>query len=73
MKTNLMVVTTWNLKMLVNASNQDLDIQPTIEIKIGPLVDVIPVKKGKHVDGSFFFSSIYSVLLFIISLINGVW
>jgi hypothetical protein len=32
MKTNLIVVTTW--KMLVNASIQDPDLQPTIESKI---------------------------------------
>jgi hypothetical protein len=37
------------------------------------LVDVVPVKKGKYVDGSFSFTSVYSILLFSLLLINGVW
>jgi hypothetical protein len=60
MKTNLTVVTTGHVKMLVNASIQDPYLQPMVESKIGPLVDVVPVKKGKYVDGSFSFASVYS-------------
>jgi hypothetical protein len=73
MKTNLTVVTTGHMKMLVNASIQDPYLQPTVESKTGPLVDVVPVKKGKYVDGSFSFTSVYSVLLFSLLLISGVW
>jgi hypothetical protein len=43
-----------------------------VESKTSPLVDVVSVKKGKYVDGSFSFTSIYSILLFILSLVNGV-
>jgi hypothetical protein len=71
MKTNLTVVTTGH--MLVNASIQDPYLQPTVERRTGPLVDVVPVKKGKYVDGSFSFTSVYSVLLFSLLLISGVW
>ena len=59
MKTNLIVVTRKHVKMLVNASIQDPYLQPTVERKTGPLVDVVPVKKGKYVYGSFFFASVY--------------
>jgi hypothetical protein len=71
MKTNLTVVTTWH--MLANASIQDLDLHPTVERRTCPLVDVVPVKKGRYVDGSFSFASVYSVLLFSLLLINGLW
>jgi hypothetical protein len=72
MKMNLTVVTTGHVKMLVNASIQDPDLQPTVESKTGPLVDVVLVKKGKYVDGSFSFASVYSILLFSLLLISGV-
>jgi hypothetical protein len=72
-KTNLIVVTTGHVNMLVNVSIHDLDIQLMVEIKTGPLVDVVHVKKGKYVDGSFSFASIYSVFLFSLLLISGVW
>jgi hypothetical protein len=71
MKTNLTVVTTGN--MLVNSSIQDPYLQPTVESKIGPLVDGVRVKKRKYVDGSFSFTSVYSILFFGLLLINGVW
>jgi hypothetical protein len=71
MKTNLTVVTTW--RMLANASIQDPDLQSTVEIITGPLVDVVHVKKGRYVDGSFSFTSVYSVLFFSLLLINGLW
>jgi hypothetical protein len=71
MKTNLTVVTTGH--MLANASIQDPDLQPTVESRTGPLVDVVPVKKGRYVDGSFSFASVYSVLLFSLLLISGIW
>jgi hypothetical protein len=72
MKTNLTVVTRGYIKMLVNASIQDLYLQSTVESKTSPLVDGVPNKKGKYVDGSFSFASVYSIILFS-SLINGVW
>jgi hypothetical protein len=71
MKTNLTVVTIGH--MLANASIQDPDIQLTVERRIGPLVDGVPVNKGRYVDGSFSFASIYSILLFILLLISGLW
>jgi hypothetical protein len=37
------------------------------------LVDVVPIKNGKYVDGSFSFTYIYSILLFSLLLISGVW
>jgi hypothetical protein len=43
-----------------------------LKVKQGPLVDVVPVKKGKYVDGSFSFTSVYSFLLFSLLLISGV-
>jgi hypothetical protein len=43
-----------------------------VESKEGPLVDIVPVKKGKYVIGSFFFAFVYSVLLFSLLVINGV-
>jgi hypothetical protein len=45
MNTNLIVVTTGHVKILVNASIQDPNLQPTVERKIGPFVDVVPIKK----------------------------
>ena len=48
-KTNLKFITTEHVKMLVNTSIQDPDLQHTIESKTGPLVDVVLVKKGKYV------------------------
>jgi hypothetical protein len=59
--------------MLANASIQDPDLQPTVERRTCPLVDVVPVKKGRYVDGSFSFTSVYSVLLFSLLLISGIW
>jgi hypothetical protein len=73
MKTNLIVVTIGNMKMLVNASIQDPDLQPPVESKTDPLDDVIPVNKGKYVDGSFSFASVYSNFFFILLLISGIW
>jgi hypothetical protein len=70
MKTNLKVVTTGH--MLANASIQDPDIQPIVESITCPLVDV-HVKKGRYVDGSFSFTSVYSILLFNLLLISGIW
>jgi hypothetical protein len=37
------------------------------------LVDVVFVKKRKYVDGSFSFTSVYSILFFGLLLISGVW
>jgi hypothetical protein len=37
------------------------------------LVDVVPIKKGKYVDCSFSFTSVYSILLFNLLLIKGTW
>jgi hypothetical protein len=54
MKTNLTIVTTWHVKMLVNSSIQDPYLQPTVGSKVDPLVDVVHVKKGKCVVDSFF-------------------
>jgi hypothetical protein len=71
MKMNLTVVTTGH--MLVNVSIQDPYLQPTVKNRTGPLVDFFPVEKGKYVDGSFFFASLYSVLLFSLLLFNEVW
>jgi hypothetical protein len=73
MKTNLIVVTTGHMKMLVNASIQDPYLQPMVESKTCPLVDVVPVKKGKYVDGSFSFTSVYSFFCSSLLLVNGVW
>jgi hypothetical protein len=44
-----------------------------VESKITLFVDVVPVKKGKYVDGSFSFAYLYLVMLFNLLLINGVW
>jgi hypothetical protein len=71
MKTNLIVITTRH--MLANASIQDPDLQPTVEIRTVPLVDVVPIKKGIYVDGSFSFTSVHSVLLIDLLLISGIW
>jgi hypothetical protein len=71
MKTNLTIVTIGH--MLVNASIQDQDLQPMVERKESPLVYVVLVKKGKHVDGSLFFASVYSVFLLSFMLVSGVW
>jgi hypothetical protein len=60
------------MKMLVNASIQDTDSQPTVESKTNPLVDVVPINKSEYVDGSFSCVSVYSFLLFNLLLINGV-
>jgi len=57
--------------MLVNASIHDPYLQPTVENNIGPLVDVVSLKKGRYVDGSFSFTFVYSILLFSLLLING--
>jgi hypothetical protein len=73
MKTNLTIVAIGHMKMLVNANNQDLDIHCMVESRTCPLVDVAHVKKGRYVDGSFFFTSVYLVLLFNLLLINGLW
>ena len=59
--------------MLVNASIQDPYLQTTVERKTSPLVDILPIKKGKYVDGSFSFTYVYSVLLFNLLLFNIVW
>jgi hypothetical protein len=72
MKINLTIVTTGHVKMIVNVDIQDLGLQPTIESKTGTLVDVTPNKKGKYFDGSFYFTSVYSILLFSLLLISGV-
>jgi hypothetical protein len=61
------------MKMLVNSSIQDPYLQLMLESKTCPLVDVVPVKKGKYVDGSFFFTFVYSVFLLSLLLISGVW
>jgi len=37
------------------------------------LVDVVPVKKGRYVDGSFSFASVYSVFFISLLLISGIW
>jgi hypothetical protein len=71
MKTNLKVVSMGH--MIVNDSIQDPNIQPTVERKTDPLVDVVPVKKGIYIDNSFSFASIYSVLFFSLLLINELW
>jgi hypothetical protein len=73
MNTILTVVTIGHVKMLVNASIQGLDLQPMVESKTGPLVDVAPIKKGKYVDNSLSFASMYSFLFFSLLLISGVW
>jgi hypothetical protein len=73
MKTRLTVVTIGYMKMLVNASIQDPYLQPTVENKTSTLVDVILIQKRKYVDGSFSFASVYSLLLFNLLLISGVW
>jgi hypothetical protein len=70
MKTNLTFFTTRH--MLANASIKDPYLQPMVERRIGPLVDFVHVNKGIYVDGSFSFTSIYSVVLFSLLLINGV-
>jgi hypothetical protein len=44
-----------------------------VESKTGPLVDVNPLKKGRYVDGSFSFTSVYSILLISLLLINELW
>jgi hypothetical protein len=49
MKTNLTIVTTGHVKMIVNASIQDPDLQHMVERKTCPLVDVVPIKKGEYV------------------------
>ena len=73
MKINLIVVTARNVKILVNDSIYDSYLQPMVGINEDPLVDVVPIKKGKYVDGSLFFAFVYSFLLFILFLVNGVW
>ena len=44
-----------------------------IESRTCPLVDVSLVKKGRYVDGSFSFASVYSVLLISLLLMSGIW
>jgi hypothetical protein len=44
-----------------------------VESNIGHLVDVFHVKKGIYVDGSFSFTYVYSILLFNLLLISGLW
>jgi hypothetical protein len=73
MKMNFIVVTTRHVKLLVNDSIQDSCLQPTVESKTNPLVDVVSINKGKYVDGSFSFTYVYSFLLFNMLLISGVW
>jgi hypothetical protein len=48
-------------------------LHPIVESKTSPLVDFVHVKKGKYVDGSFSFAYLYSIFLFILLLISGVW
>ena len=73
MKMNLTVVTTGHVKMIVNASIQDPSLQPTVGSKEDPLVDVVPVKKERYVDGLFSFTYVYSVFLITLLLISGIW
>ena len=68
MKSNLIVVTTGH--MLVNASIQDMGLHPIVERRPCPLVDVVLSKNEKYIDGSFFFSSIYSVLFLNFMLVS---
>jgi hypothetical protein len=71
MKTNLAFVTIGHI--LANASIHYPYLHPMVERKTCPLVDVVPVKKGRYVDSSFSFKYIYSIVLFNLLLINGVW
>jgi hypothetical protein len=72
MKMNLTVVTIGNVKKLVNANIQDSSLQSIVGSKEDPLVDVVTIKKGKYVDGSFSFAYVYSFLFFSLLLISGV-
>jgi hypothetical protein len=71
MKMNFTIVSTGHL--LVNASIQDTYLQPTVERRKGPLVDVFHVKNGIYIDGSFSFASVCSILLTSLLLISGLW
>lgn len=43
------------------------------EVLSHEVVDPVPVRKDKHVDGTIFFKSIYLVLLFNLLLFISVW
>ena len=47
-------------------------LEPTVESKTRPLVDHVPIKKEKYVDGAFSFTFVYSILFFNLLLISGV-
>jgi hypothetical protein len=59
--------------MSLHESIQDPGLQPMVESKIDPLVNVVPIKKGKYVVDSFSFTFLYSILLLSFLLVSGVW
>ena len=52
---------------------QDPVLQPTIGNEVDPMVDVLPIKKGKYDVDSSSFTSVCSVLLLSLLLVSGVW
>ena len=59
------------MKLLVNASIIFLVLQPIVESEVDPMVDIVPIKKGKYVVDSFSFSFVCSI--FFSKFITSQW
>jgi hypothetical protein len=59
--------------MSLHESIEDPGLQPMVESKINPLVNVALVKKDKNVFHSFSFAFLYSFFLLGFLIVSGVW